>query len=178
MDKSCRPTSSRQSCFCSKQQDPSPTPPNVPHMTLCLVLSEMLSFPVVQQGGSQLIYPRQVLLGLNNPPPWTLPVLLLAPLRSSPSSPLCKSLCLNKLATGLVLQSMPPLMQRPLPTPAATTTTTTMITTTVTNSLGSSRTLIPKISRHVIFVAILFCYFLAQGSARSPTPRKGRFYLL
>ncbi len=80
------------------------SPPNVPHLSPNLVLLEMLSFSVVPRRGGPSIYPHHALLGLNNLPPWTLPVLLLAPLRSPPSLPLCKSLHLKELATGIVLQ--------------------------------------------------------------------------
>jgi hypothetical protein len=129
--------------------------------------SRMLSCPVVPGGVSPSIYPLLVLLGLSNP----MPVLLFPPpLRSPrPLLPHCESPHLKESATGVLPPSVPPSMQRPLPTPA---TTTTMMPSTP--SLASWRILIPRIYRRALLVAISLRCLLAQGSARTATPRQGR----
>jgi hypothetical protein len=150
---------------------PPPSLLNAPHLSLRLLSSNMLSSPVIPGGGSPSIYPPPALLGLGNPPPQPMPVLLFPPLLRSPhqSSPLCESPHLKKLAMGVLPPSMPPSMQRPLPTPVTMTTTTPS-----TPSLASWQILIPRIYPRAISAAILLRCMSPQGSARRATPRRGR----
>ncbi len=137
------------------KRTPPPSPLDAPHLSLCLPLAKMPSFPVAPGGVSTSIYLRPALLGLDPPPPPRL-----TPSKSPPSSsPLCESPRLEESPTGILPPSKPPSMQRSLPT--LTTTTAAMTSIPI---LESPRILIPRITHHGIFAAILFCYLLAQGS--------------
>jgi hypothetical protein len=91
MDKSTCPFSCHQSCSLdelNEQQDPSTAAP--PQHSASVVKNASMVHPT---RGGKSIYPCQVLLQLNDPPPRALPVLL-PPLRLPPS------LTLNKLHTS------------------------------------------------------------------------------